>query len=59
MCQLVYGALKTGDPKSDIPDPAHRSWGGLTFCRVPERWGLQQTNPGLRTAVNVIKLQTV
>ncbi len=22
---LVYGALKNGDPKNDIPDPAHRS----------------------------------
>ena len=26
---LVYGALKTGDPKYDIPDPAYRSWGGF------------------------------
>ncbi len=23
--KLVYGALKTGDLKNDIPDPAHRS----------------------------------
>ncbi len=26
---LVYGALKTGDLKNDIPVPAHRSWGGF------------------------------
>ncbi len=26
---LVYGALKTVDPKNDIPDPAYRSWGGF------------------------------
>ena len=26
---LVYGALKTGDLKNYIPDPAHRSWGGF------------------------------
>ena len=26
---LVYGALKIGDLKNDIPDHAHRSWGGF------------------------------
>ncbi len=26
---LVYETLKTGDLKNDIPDPAHRSWGGF------------------------------
>ncbi len=26
---LVYGALKTGDLKNDIPDPAHGSWVGF------------------------------
>ena len=26
---LVYVTLKTGDLKNDIPDPAHRSWGGF------------------------------
>ncbi len=24
-----YGTLKTGDLKNDIPDLAHRSWGGF------------------------------
>ncbi len=27
--RFVYRALKTGDPKNDIPEPAHRSWGGF------------------------------
>ena len=31
---LVYGALKTGDLKNDIPDPAHRSWGGFLVHQV-------------------------
>ena len=26
---LVYGTLKTGDLKNDIPDLANRSWGGF------------------------------
>ncbi len=26
---LVHVTLKTGDLKNDIPDPAHRSWGGF------------------------------
>ncbi len=26
---ILYGALKTGNLKNDIPDLAHRSWGGF------------------------------
>ncbi len=31
---LVDGALKTGDLKNDIPDPAHSSWGGFLEHQV-------------------------
>ena len=26
---VIYGTLKTGDLKNDIPDLAHTSWGGF------------------------------
>ncbi len=29
MKMIRYGTLKTGDLKNDIPDLAHRSWGGF------------------------------
>ncbi len=31
---VVDRALKTRDPKNDIPDPAHRSWGGFLKHQV-------------------------